>query len=81
MYVTKESDFIQDSIKFIDGLKVRYPKNSYESHFNSTVSIISTIKEFDKEYQILAPINTGLAIVMVMIEIIIQYHLQIIKES
>ena len=62
MYVTKELDFIKDTTKFIDELKIRYPnKNTYKSHFNSTVSIISRIKEFDKEYQVLAPINTGLA--------------------
>jgi hypothetical protein len=62
VYVTKELDFIKDTTKFIDGLKIKYPnKNSYKIHFNSTVSIISRIKEFDKEYQVLAPINTGLA--------------------
>jgi hypothetical protein len=33
----------------------------YKSHFDTTVSIISRIKEFDEEFQILAPINTGLA--------------------
>ncbi len=62
MYVTKELDFIKYATKFIDGLKIKYPdKNTYKSHFNSIVSIISRIKEFDKEYQILALINTGLA--------------------
>jgi hypothetical protein len=62
VYVTKELDFIKDTTKFIDGLKIKYPnKNTYKSHFNSTVSIIRRIKEFDKEYQVLAPINTGLA--------------------
>ncbi len=62
MYVTKELDFIKDTTKFINGLKLRYPNNNTcKSHFNSIVSIISRIKEFDKEYQILSPINTGLA--------------------
>jgi hypothetical protein len=62
VYVTKELDFIKDTTKFINGFKTKYPnKNSYKSHFNSTVSISSRIKEFDEEYQILAPINTGLA--------------------
>jgi hypothetical protein len=62
VYETKVLNFIKDTTKFIDGLKIKYQnKNTYKSHFNSTVSIISRIKEFDKEYQILAPINTGLA--------------------
>ena len=61
-YVTKQLDFIKDTIKFIDELKLRYPnKNSYKSHLNSTVSIIGRIKELDPIYQLLAPINTGLA--------------------
>ena len=61
-YVTKELDFIKDTIKFINELKLRYPnKNSYKSHLNSIVAIISRIKEMNKEYQLLAPINTGLA--------------------
>jgi hypothetical protein len=42
------------------------------------------MKEFEKEHQILAPINTGLAKYLekslVMKEMIIQSHLQIIKE-
>lgn len=62
MYVTKELNFIKDTIKFVDELKLRYPnKNSFKSHLNATVSIISRIQEFDKEYQLLAPINTALA--------------------
>ena len=62
VYVTKELNFIKDTIKFVDELKLRYNnKNSFKSHLNATVSIISRIKEFDKEYQLLAPINTGLA--------------------
>ena len=62
MYVTKELNFIKDTIKFINESKLRYPnKNSYKRHLNSIVAIISRIKEFSKEYQLLAPINTGLA--------------------
>ena len=62
MYVTKELNFISDTIKFINELKSRYPnKNSYKSHLNSIVAIISRIKEFNKVYQLLAPINTNLA--------------------
>ena len=62
VYVTKELNFIKDTIKFVDELKLRYNnKNSFKSHLNATVSIISRIKEFNKEYQLLAPINTGLA--------------------
>ena len=42
MYVTKELNFIKDTIKFVDELKLRYPnKNSFKSHLNATVSIIS----------------------------------------
>jgi len=38
-YVTKELNFIKDTIKFINELKLRYPnKNSYKSHLNSIVS-------------------------------------------
>jgi len=59
-YVTKELNFI--TIKFINELKLRYPNNnSYKSHLNSIVAIISRIKELNKEYQLLAPVNTGLA--------------------
>ncbi len=57
MSVTKELHFI----KFIDGLKIRYSNENcycYKSHFNSIVSLMSIIKEFDKEYQVLAPINS-----------------------
>ena len=62
VYVTKELKFVKDTIKFVDELKLRYPnKNSFKSHLNSVVSIISRMKEFNKEYQLLAPINTGLA--------------------
>ncbi len=62
MYVTKELNLIKDTIKFVDELKLRYPnKNSLKSHLNSVVSVISRIKEFNKEYQLLAPINTNLA--------------------
>ncbi len=60
MIICKKSDLITDTIKLIDELKIRYHnKNSLKSHLNSTVPIISRIKEFDKEYQLLAPINTG----------------------
>ncbi len=31
------------------------------SHLNSIVAIIGRIKEMNAEYQLLAPINTGLA--------------------
>jgi hypothetical protein len=55
-------DFIKDTKKIIDEFKISYPnKNSLKSHLKSIVSIISRIKEFNKEYQSLAPINTGLA--------------------
>ncbi len=57
MYVTKELKFINDTIKFMDELKLRYPN------------------------KILAPINTGLAKVIVLKEMIIQHQLKIIKES
>ena len=61
-YVTKELNFIKDTIKFVDGLKLRYPnQNTMKSHLNSIVAIIGRIKEMDREYQLLAPINTGLA--------------------
>ena len=61
-YVTNELKFINNTIKFIDELKLRYPnKNTMKSHLNSVVSIIGRIKEMNKEYQLLAPINTGLA--------------------
>ena len=61
-YVTKELNFIRDTIKFINELKLRYPNpNSYKSHLNSIVAIIGRIKEMNKEYQLLAPVNTGLA--------------------
>ncbi len=60
VYLTKELKFIINTIKFIDELKLRYPnKNSYNSHLNSTVSTIDRTKEMNKEYQLLAPINTG----------------------
>ena len=61
-YVTKELKFINDTIKFVDELKLRYPnKNSYKSHLNSIVAIIGRIKEMNREYQLLAPVNTALA--------------------
>ena len=47
-------NFVNDTIKFIDELKLRYPnKNSYKSHLNSVVSIIGRIKEMDDNNQIL----------------------------
>ncbi len=61
VYVTKELDFIKDTAKFIDRLKINILIRILIKSLNSIVSIISRIKEFDKEYQILAPINTGLA--------------------
>ena len=62
MYVTKELDFINDTIKFVEELKLRYPnKNTMKSHLNSIVAIIGRIKELDPIYQLLAPVNTGLA--------------------
>jgi hypothetical protein len=61
-YVTKELKFINDTIKFVDELKLRYPnKNSFKSSLNSVVAIIGRIKEMNDVYQLLAPINTGLA--------------------
>ena len=61
-YVTKELKFINNTIKFVDELKLRYPnKNSMKSSLNSVVAIIGRIKEMNKEYQLLAPINTSLA--------------------
>ena len=61
-YVTKELKFINDTIKFVEELKLRYPnKNTMKSHLNSIVAIIGRIKEMNKEYQLLAPVNTALA--------------------
>ena len=61
-YITKELDFINDTIKFVEELKLRYPnKNTMKSHLNSIVAIIGRIKELDPIYQLLAPVNTGLA--------------------
>ena len=40
MYVTKELDFINDTIKFVEELKLRYPnKNTMKSHLNSISSL------------------------------------------
>ncbi len=45
-YVTKELKFINDTIKFVDELKSRYPnKNSMKSSLNSVVAIIGRIKK------------------------------------
>ncbi len=50
VYATKELNLIKDTIKFVDELKLRYPnKKSFRSHINSTVSIITRIKEFNNE--------------------------------
>ena len=62
VYVTKELKFVKDTVKLIDELKILYPnKNSMKTYLNTVVSIIGRIKELDPIYQILAPINTGLA--------------------
>ena len=56
--ITKELKFINDTIKFIDELKLRYPnKNTMKSHLNSIVAIIGRIKEMNDKCQLLAPIN------------------------
>jgi hypothetical protein len=61
-YVTKELKFINDTIKFVEELKLRYPnKNTMKSHLNSIIAIIGRIKEMNDVYQLLAPVNTALA--------------------
>ena len=60
-YITKEFNFINDTINFTDELKLRYlNQNSYKKHLNSIVAIIGRIKEINDIYQLLAPINTML---------------------
>jgi hypothetical protein len=86
VYLTNEFKFIKDTFKFIDELKLRYLNINYlKSHLNSTVSIIGRIKEMNKEYQLLATINTGLAKCYSdkrddNTVTLLQYHLKIRKE-
>ena len=47
-----EIKFIDDTINFLDELKLRYPnQNSFKSNLNSIVAIIGRIKEMNDIYQ------------------------------
>ena len=50
---------IKNTVELVNKIKEKYTSpNSQKGVLNSIVSIISRIEEFNKEYQLLAPINT-----------------------
>lgn len=59
-YILSEvTPMIKNTVELVKKIKERYPSpNSQKVVLNSIVSIISRIEEFNKEYQLLAPINT-----------------------